>query len=49
MHNIKELRRNLDNFKKKFENRNTIFDLSDFKKKDTLNRDLISKKEKLEQ
>ena len=49
MHNLKELRRNLDNFKKKFENRNTIFDLNDFKKKDTLNRDLISKKEKLEQ
>ena len=49
MHNLKELRKNLDNFKKKFENRNTIFDLNDFKKKDTLNRDLISKKEKLEQ
>ena len=49
MHNLKELRNNLDNFKKKFENRNLDFDINDFKKKDTLNRDLISKKEKLEQ
>ena len=49
MHNLKELRKNLDNFKKKFENRNIDFDINDFKKKDTLNRDLISKKEKLEQ
>ena len=49
MHDLKELRKNLDNFKKKFENRNIVFDLNDFKKKDTSNRDLISKKEKLEQ
>ncbi len=49
MHNLKELRKNLENFKKKFEDRNVDFDIIDFKKKDTLNRDLISKKEKLEQ
>ena len=49
MHNLKELRKNLDNFKIKFKNRNVEFDINDFKKKDALNRDLISKKEKLEQ
>ena len=49
MHNLKELRKNLDTFKKKLENRNIDFDINDFKKKDTLNRDLIKKKEKLEQ
>ena len=49
MHNLKELRKNIDNFKKKFKDRNVDFDETDFKKKDTLNRDLISKKEKLEQ
>ncbi len=49
MHNLKELRKNLDTLKSKFENRNIDFDINDFKRKDTLNRDLISKKEKLEQ
>jgi len=49
MHNLKELRKNLDNLKKKFEVRNIDFDINDFKKKDNLNRDLISRKEKLEQ
>ena len=49
MHNLKELRKNLEDFKKKLEKRNIDFDIDDFKKKDTLNRDLISKKEKLEQ
>ena len=49
MHNLKELRKNLGDFKKKFENRNTDFNIDEFKKKDTFNRDLISKKEKLEQ
>ena len=33
MHNLKELRKNLDNLKKKFENRNIDFDIKDFKKK----------------
>ena len=49
MHNLKELRKNLDKFKKKFEDRNVNFDINEFIKKDSLNRDLISKKEKLEQ
>ncbi len=49
MHNIKELRKNLYNLQKKFKDRNVNFDADDFKKKDTLNRELISKKEKLEQ
>ena len=44
MHNLKELRNNLDEFKKKLKNRNVDFDLNDFKKKDSLNRDLIKKK-----
>jgi len=49
MHNLKELRKNLDNFKKKLKDRNVDFDTKDFDTKDSLNRDLISKKEKLEQ
>jgi len=49
MHNLKELRKNLDNLKKKFNDRNIDFDINDFSEKDTLNRDLINKKEKLEQ
>ena len=49
MHNLKELRNNLDNFKKKFEHRNIVFDIENFIKKDSINRDLINKKEKLEQ
>jgi translation elongation factor EF-Ts len=31
MHNLKELRKNLDNLKKKFEDRNVNFNLNDFK------------------
>jgi len=49
MHNLKDLRKNLDDFQKKFKDRNIVFDKDEFNKKDTLNRDLISKKEKLEQ
>ena len=49
MHNLKELRNNLDNFKIKIANRNIDFDTNDFKQKDSLNRELINKKEKLEQ
>ena len=49
MHNLKDLRKNLDNFKKKFEHRNVDFDIDNFKKKDFSNRDLIIKKEALEQ
>ncbi len=49
MHNLKELRKNLDLLKKKFDDRNVILDINSFKKKDSLNRNLISQKEKLEQ
>jgi len=49
MHNLKFLRTNLDIFKKKFKYRNVDFDTNNFNKKDAANRNLISKKEKLEQ
>jgi seryl-tRNA synthetase len=49
MHNIKELRLNLDIFKKKFKDRNIEFNIDEFKVLDELNRKLISDKEKLEQ
>ena len=49
MHDLKDLRKNLNVYKKNFKNRNIIFDVDDFEKKDSLNRDLINKKEKLEQ
>ena len=49
MHNIKDLRKNLDTFQKKLKERNINFNIEDFSKKDALNRDLISKKESLEQ
>ena len=49
MHNLKDLRNNLQKFKKKFKDRNLDFNISIFSDKDKLNRDLIIKKEKLEQ
>ena len=49
MHNTKDLRKNLDKFKKKFLDRNFEFDIKLFEKLDNTNRELISKKEKLEQ
>ena len=49
MHNLKDLRKNIDAYKKKFKDRNVDFNILDFNEKDKLNRDLISKKEKLEQ
>jgi len=49
MHNLKNLRSNLDYFKKKLKERNVDFDSNNFSKKDSFNRELISKKEKLEQ
>jgi len=49
MHNIKDLRKNLETFKKKLLERNVNFNEEDFIKKDNFNRELISKKEKLEQ
>ena len=49
MHNIKDLRKNLINYKKKFKDRNLDFDIETFNKLDELNRKLINEKEKLEQ
>ena len=49
MHNLKNLRKNIDTYKKKLKDRNIDFNILDFNEKDKLNRDLISKKEKLEQ
>ena len=49
MHNIKDLRKNLDTFKKKFKDRNLVFDIDQFEKLDELNRKFINDKEKLEQ
>ena len=49
MHNIKELRKNLEFYKKKFSERNFNFNIEEFKKLDDKNRKLINEKEKLEQ
>tara|TARA_B100000767_G_scaffold273496_1_gene303764 strand:+ start:1836 stop:3083 length:1248 start_codon:yes stop_codon:yes gene_type:complete len=49
MHNTKDLRKDLENYKKKLKNRNLDFDIEEFTKLDELNRNLIIKKEALEQ
>ena len=49
MHNIKELRKNLDFYHKNFSNRNFDFKIDEFKNLDEINRKLISEKEKLEE
>ena len=49
MHNLKDLRKNLDQYKKKFKDRNLIFDDIKFDKLDKDNRELINKKEISEQ
>ncbi len=49
MHNLKDLRKNIENFKKKLLDRNFDFKINDFETLDTKNRLLISEKEKLEQ
>ncbi len=49
MHNIKDLRKNLEKFKNKLSNRNFSFDINLFERLDGNNRKLISEKEKLEQ
>ena len=49
MHNIKDLRKNIENYKKKFSERNFDFKINEFKKFDDENRKLINEKEKLEQ
>ncbi len=49
MHNLKELRKNLELYKKKLEERNIQFDINNFNNLDKTNRELINKKELLEQ
>ena len=49
MHNLKDLRKNLDTFKRKFKDRNLNFNSDEFNKIDKINRELIKKKELLEQ
>mgnify|MGYP001381589297 CR=1 FL=1 len=49
MHNIKDLRKNLDNFKKKLHDRNFELKTDIFENLDKTNRKLISQKEKLEE
>ncbi|MDC1158597.1 serine--tRNA ligase [Pelagibacteraceae bacterium] len=49
MHNIKDLRKNLDKYKIKFNERNLDFDIEHFKKLDEINRKLINDKEIFEQ
>ena len=49
MHNLKDLRKNLEIFKKKFKDRNLNFNVEEFNQIDQINRELINKKEILEQ
>ena len=49
MHNIKDLRKNLKNFKKKLQDRNFELKIDVFENLDENNRKLISQKEKLEE
>ena len=48
MHNLKDLRKNLNIYKKKFKDRNLNFDTDNFNELDKANRELIGKKELLE-
>ena len=48
MHNIKELRKNFDDFKKLLKSRNVDINLDEIIKLDKENRDLIQEKENLE-
>ena len=48
MHNLKEIRKNFENFKKKLENRSVDIDFLSLEKFDKENRELIQKKEILE-
>ena len=49
MHNIKEIRKNLDFFKKKISERNSLINFDELIILDEKNRDLIQQKEKKEQ
>ena len=45
MHNLKEIRKNLESYKKKFFQRNVVVDFDKLLNLDKSNRDLIQKKE----
>ena len=49
MHSLKDIRNNLDHYKKKISERNTSINFKDLIDLDAKNRDLIQRKEKLEQ
>ena len=49
MHNLKDIRNNLELINKKFKDRNIEFNTNQFTKLDDINRELIQKKELLEQ
>jgi len=49
MHNIKDIRKNLENFKKKISERNSLIEFDSLIKLDQENRNLIQEKEKKEQ
>ena len=49
MHNLKSIRENPDLFKKKISERNVNIDIDDLLNLDKKNREIILKKEKLEQ
>ena len=48
MHNLKEIRKNFDDFHKNLKKRNIDFDLNELKNLDKQNRELIQNKEELE-
>ena len=48
MHNLKDIRKDFENFKKKLENRNIDVDINNLKRLDEKNRTFIQKKEILE-
>ena len=48
MHNLKEIRKDFENFKKQLQNRNIDIDIKSLKKLDEKNREIIQKKENLE-
>ena len=49
MHNLKEIRKDFNNFKKSLEKRSIEIDISNLEQLDKKNRELIQKKESLEQ
>ena len=48
MHNLKDIRKDFDSFKKSIKKRNIIIDIEQLKKLDEINRELIQKKENFE-